>query len=142
MLAMILHPETQEKGKAELDCVIGPNRLPTINDWDDLPYVTSIVREVIRWHPSVPLCKLSGCNALLSCVSTSGVPVFRNPIEDDVYNGYFIPKGTPVVGNIWAVNMDPRRYADPEKFDPGRFYTPGRPTRMGSGSGGDIDRDQ
>lgn len=61
MLAMILHPETQEKGKAELDRVIGSNRLPTINDWDDLPYVTSIVREVIRWHPSVPLCKFFNC---------------------------------------------------------------------------------
>ena len=45
--------------------------------------------------------------------------------EDDVYGGYFIPKGTPVVGNIWAVNMDPRRYADPEKFDPQR-WTQGR----------------
>ena len=43
------------KAKAEIDRVIGSNRLPTITDWDDLPYITNVVREVIRWRPAVPL---------------------------------------------------------------------------------------
>ena len=55
-LAMVRHPEVQRKAKEEIDRVIGPNRLPAMTDLEDLPYVTSVVREVIRWYPAVPLC--------------------------------------------------------------------------------------
>ena len=41
--------------------------------------------------------------------------------EDDVWNGYFIPKGTTVFGNIWAIHMDPNAYPNPTTYDPDRF---------------------
>ncbi|KAF9806396.1 hypothetical protein IEO21_08674 [Rhodonia placenta] len=44
--------------------------------------------------------------------------------EDDAYNDYLIPKGSTVIGNIWAIHMDPFRYPDPTAFKPGRFYHP------------------
>ena len=61
--------------------------------------------------------------------------------EDDEYKGFFIPKGSTVIGNIWAIHMDPERYTKPEIFNPERFYEPGKPTRFGSGNGQDSDRD-
>lgn len=62
--------------------------------------------------------------------------------EDDVYKGYFIPKGSVVVGNIWTMHMDPIRYPNPTTFDPERFYEPRKTTRLGSGNGQEPDREQ
>ena len=55
-MAMILNPRIQKKAQAELDAVIGKNRLPTNKDKADLPYIRSIMAEVSRWAPPVPLC--------------------------------------------------------------------------------------
>lgn len=41
--------------------------------------------------------------------------------EDDVHAGYFIPKGTLVMVNIWNLLHDPQTYADPTTFNPDRF---------------------
>ncbi|KAI4993614.1 hypothetical protein ZWY2020_007927 [Hordeum vulgare] len=37
--------------------------------------------------------------------------------------GYYIPKGTRLVVNIWAIGRDPAVWPEPGKFDPGRFMT-------------------
>ena len=55
-LAMTLYPEVQKKAQAEIDEVIGPDRLPTLDDWESLPYVAALCTEVFRWHPIAPLC--------------------------------------------------------------------------------------
>ncbi|EIW84359.1 cytochrome P450 [Coniophora puteana RWD-64-598 SS2] len=44
----------------------------------------------------------------------TGIP--HVSVEDDVYEGYFIPKG-------WSMSRDPRRYPEPEAFKPERFLT-------------------
>jgi len=53
-LAMVQYPEVQRKAQAEIDAVIGPDRLPTYEDKASLPYVEALVREVHRWNPAVP----------------------------------------------------------------------------------------
>ena len=60
---------------------------------------------------------------------------------DDEYKGYFIPKGSIVIGNIFAIHMDPVRYPDPTSFQPERFYAPDEPVRWRSGPES-KDRDQ
>ncbi|KAF9548281.1 cytochrome P450 [Agrocybe pediades] len=80
-LAMALYPEVQKKAQAELDRVVGPNRLPDFSDRRDLPYINAMVKETGRWNLVVPL-------AVPHMVS-----------YDDEYDGYFIPKGTIVYGN-------------------------------------------
>lgn len=35
---MTLHPEVQRKAQAEIDAVIGNDRLPNFEDREDLPY--------------------------------------------------------------------------------------------------------
>jgi len=56
VLAMVLYPDVQKHAQAEIDSVIGMDRLfPTFEDRASLPYVEAILREVLRWHPIVPL---------------------------------------------------------------------------------------
>ena len=43
ILYMILYPEAKEKAQAELDTVIGKDRLPVLGDRPGLPYVTAFV---------------------------------------------------------------------------------------------------
>ena len=43
-------------------------------------------------------------------------------MEDDFYEGYFIPKGAIVIANIWELNRDPELFgADPHSFNPARY---------------------
>ncbi|EPQ59616.1 cytochrome P450 [Gloeophyllum trabeum ATCC 11539] len=102
-LAMTLYPEAQKRAHAEIDAVIGCDRLPTFADREHLPYVEALVKEVLRWNPVTPL----------------GVP--HRVTEDDVHEGYYIPKGSLVIANIWQILHDPRTYSNPLEFDPGRF---------------------
>ena len=45
---MLLYPEIQRKAQAEVDRVIGRGRLPDFSDEPSLPYVTELVKEVLR----------------------------------------------------------------------------------------------
>ena len=56
---MTMHPEIQHKAQAEIDRVIGSDRLPTLADQPNLPYVNALVKEVLRWNPVGPLGKLA-----------------------------------------------------------------------------------
>jgi len=55
MMAMALYPEKQKSGQAELDRVVGTERMPTIDDLPSSPYVNAISKETMRWHPAFPL---------------------------------------------------------------------------------------
>ena len=46
---MILHPEVFAKAQAEIDRVVGTDRLPDFQDRTSLPYVESLVKEVYRY---------------------------------------------------------------------------------------------
>lgn len=85
LLAMVHFPKVQKTAQAELVAVLGDNRLPDFADRESLPYLDALVKELYRWNPVVP----------------TAVP--HKLMEDDVYNGYFIPKGTIVFGNAWCV---------------------------------------
>jgi len=102
-LAMIFNPKAMKKAQEELDRVVGKGELPDFSHKDNLPYIDALVKEVLRWSPPLPV-------------------AFPNrAMQDDVYRGYFIPKGTTVIQNIWAVFRDPNVYPDPEAFNPDRF---------------------
>ncbi|KAF8992407.1 cytochrome P450 [Cyathus striatus] len=103
-LAMLTSPNAQLKAQNEIDNVIGTTRLPEYDDRESLPYVEAVFREVMRWNPVLPL----------------AVP--RYTTADDVYNGYYVPKGTIVIPNMWAMAHDESIYPDPNKFKPERFF--------------------
>ena len=52
---MALYPEVQKKAQAEIDAVVGPNRLPDFQDRPFLPYVNAVVKESARWNLVSPL---------------------------------------------------------------------------------------
>ncbi|KAL0953639.1 hypothetical protein HGRIS_004844 [Hohenbuehelia grisea] len=103
VLAMLLFPDVQRKAQAELDAVVGPDRLPTFADRKDLPYIDAMVLEILRWHPVVPM------------------GVVHRAKEDDMYEGYLIPKGAILLPNAWFMLNNPDTYPEPRKFDPERF---------------------
>ena len=104
---MVLNPDVVRKAQEELDRVVGKEHLPDFSDKDRLPYIDALVKELFRWNPPLP------------------VSVPRRVTQDDVYRGYFIPAGTTVMENIWAVFRDPNLYPDPEVFNPDRFLKDG-----------------
>ncbi|KAG0699878.1 cytochrome P450 [Suillus ampliporus] len=102
-LAMALFPDVQKKAQAEIDAVVGPDRLPSFADRDSLPYTEALAKEVLRWN----------------AVSPTGVP--HRVTEDDIHDGYYIPKGSLIIPNIWFMLNDPRTYTNPSQFNPERF---------------------
>ena len=42
-------------------------------------------------------------------------------MQDNVYDGRLIPRGSLVFANIWAMLRDPEVFPDPEQFDPERY---------------------
>jgi cytochrome P450 len=68
---MVHYPEVQAIAQAEIDRVVGQDRLPTYSDRLSLPYVEAVYKEVLRWHPVAPL----------------GVPHCLDWDKDDVYRG-------------------------------------------------------
>lgn len=47
-LTMTLHPDAQRRAQAEIDAVVGRDRLPTFADREHLPYTEALVQEVFR----------------------------------------------------------------------------------------------
>ncbi|KAK7061237.1 O-methylsterigmatocystin oxidoreductase [Favolaschia claudopus] len=105
MLAMAENPEIMRKGQAELDAVVGMGNLPGFEHRPALPYCEAIFRELFRWRPVAPVAIAHATN------------------EDDIYRGYFIPKGTIVLPNIWGMVNDETKYSNPERYYPERYMT-------------------
>ncbi|EKM54990.1 uncharacterized protein PHACADRAFT_119876 [Phanerochaete carnosa HHB-10118-sp] len=109
ILGVVLNPEIQTQAQEAIDRVC-PDRLPTFADQDDLPYIDAIVKESLRWNPVLP------------------IDVAHCSIADDVYRGYYIPKGSLVLANSWcaAILHDEQAYPDPLRFNPDRFMKDGK----------------
>lgn len=45
---MVRCPEVYKKAQAEIDLVIGPGRLPELDDRRSLPYLECVLKEVYR----------------------------------------------------------------------------------------------
>ncbi|KAF9257841.1 cytochrome P450 [Marasmius fiardii PR-910] len=108
VLAMLYAPQAQFKAQEELDRVVPPGRLPDFTDQAELPYVTALVKESLRWKNVTPL----------------GLPHYLE-VEDE-YNGYRIPANSLVFGNVWAILHDESLYPKPFEFKPERFLVEGK----------------
>ena len=140
---MVNFPEAQCKAQEELDRVL-QGRLPQLSDEADLPYITAVAKEVLRWQPVTPLGAFPLVNLYWrpdhsNGASTPGVP--HVVTEDDVYKGFHIPKNSIVMANAWLVSNitaesyqlfslqhrsmlhDEEIYPDPSNFRPERFLT-------------------
>ena len=80
---MVLYPDVQRKAQEEINRVVGTDRLPSFSDRENLPYIDAMVKEALRWHSVTPM------------------GVVHSSSEDDMYEGYFIPKGSQILPNQW-----------------------------------------
>ena len=83
----MLYPEVQRRAQEEIDNVIGPDRLPTMQDSENLTYLAAVMKEILRWSVLVPL----------------AIP--HALITEDEYRGMRIPKGATVIANVWCVEF-------------------------------------
>ncbi|XP_042145609.1 cytochrome P450 2C15-like [Ixodes scapularis] len=106
LLNFAKNPDTlQARVHREIDEVIGRERRPAWDDRHLMPFTIATIWEMYRWRTNSPF----------------GLP--RGAEEDTYFGEYFVPKGTVVLSNLWAVHMDPDIWKNPEEFNPSRFFT-------------------
>ncbi|KAG8221656.1 cytochrome P450 [Butyriboletus roseoflavus] len=106
ILAMVQYPVVLKRAQAEIDAVIGQDRLPVFEDRDSLPYCNAVFAESLRWGVPVPL----------------SLP--HRLMEDDIYDGVLIPKGSLVFANTWNILRNATLFPDPHEFNPDRYLDP------------------
>ncbi|GBE84714.1 O-methylsterigmatocystin oxidoreductase [Sparassis crispa] len=122
--------EVQRKAQAEIDQVIGPDRLPDFSDRDALPFVECILQETMR-YVATRILPLSWGRVDRQFAYLPHLGIAHMSVDDDIYNGMFIPKGSIVIPNVMAMSRDETMYKDAEAFYPERFLPapagPGEP---------------
>ena len=103
MTELIRNPEKMKRVQAELDEIVGRERLVAESDAESLPYLCAVVKEVFRLHPAVPFL----------------IP--HRADERCEISGFVIPKHTQIIVNVWAIGRDPSIWKEPLKFIPERF---------------------
>jgi len=82
------------------------DRAPTAADLDALPFLTMVVKEVMRLYPAAPA-------------------IGRLAVKDTEIDGRPVPAGSAVLVVPWVIHRHTGHWEDPERFDPERF-TPER----------------
>ncbi|KAF3340540.1 flavonoid 3',5'-hydroxylase 1-like protein [Carex littledalei] len=102
---LLQNPSILKQAQAEMDHVIGRERRLEESDIPNLPYLRAICKETFRKHPSTPLSLPRLCT------------------QDCEADGYFIPKNSRLLLNVWAIGRDPDVWKKPLEFDPERFMS-------------------
>lgn len=95
------HPGYYDRLQAEVDAVLG-GRPATAADVARLPFTTQVIKEAMRLYPPAHA-------------------VARTPEVDAEFEGYFIPKHTTMLVDIYAMHHHSNYFPQPEQFDPDRF---------------------
>ncbi|KAJ0421241.1 cytochrome P450 [Aspergillus carlsbadensis] len=103
-----MHPTEVGILRAQLDLLVGPDRVPTFADTENLPYLHAFINESLRLKVILPL----------------GIPHAISSSPNDgpqIYKGYHIPNDAFITPFQWAINRDPSVFADPHSFIPQRW---------------------
>ncbi|RXH91622.1 hypothetical protein DVH24_020645 [Malus domestica] len=107
-LSLLLNnPETLAKARTEIDIQIGESRLIEESDFPKLPYLQGIINETLRMYPADPLL----------------VP--HESSEECAVGGFRVPRGAMLLVNTWAIQNNPKLWAQPRQFKPERFLNGG-----------------
>nr|ACM62746.1 flavonoid 3'-hydroxylase [Garcinia mangostana] len=109
---LLRHPKILTQVQRELDSVVGRDRLVSDLDLPQLTYLSAVIKETFRLHPSTPL----------------SLP--RMAAESCEIDGYHIPKGATLLVNVWAIARDPDVWAEPLVFMPERFLPGGEKAKV------------
>lgn len=104
LMLLANHSAIQERIFMEIMDAFGhENREPTYNDLQNLHYLEVCIKESLRLYPSVPL---------ISRITT---------VDIHFPSGYFLPKGAPILIQVYDLHHNPEIFPDPETFNPDRF---------------------
>ncbi|VAH25077.1 unnamed protein product [Triticum turgidum subsp. durum] len=111
MLAELMnHPECLRKVRAEIDAVVGRDRIAGEGDVASLPYLQAAYKETLRLRPAAPIAHRQSAEEMV--ISAAG--------------GFTVPAGTAVFINLWSIARDPANWDAPLEFRPERFMAGGR----------------
>ncbi|XP_073127951.1 cytochrome P450 76A1-like [Henckelia pumila] len=106
-MAELLHnPQTLQKLQSELRTLIPPGKKLEEQNLEHLPYLKAVIKETLRLHPPLPFL----------------VP--HKAMDPCKMSGYYIPKETQILVNVWAIGRDPKSWKEPLEFKPERFLDP------------------
>ncbi|KAF7594730.1 hypothetical protein BBP40_008437 [Aspergillus hancockii] len=103
VLAARSYPRFISVAQEELDRVVRRDRLPSLSDKENLPYIVAVVEETLRWRSMVP----------------GGIPHAAR--KDDTYMGYRIPKGATMIALHWSLSLNEEQFENPLEFRPERW---------------------
>uniref|UniRef100_A0A453D992 Uncharacterized protein n=4 Tax=Triticinae TaxID=1648030 RepID=A0A453D992_AEGTS len=103
MALLMTHPAAMAKARAEIDAIVGMDRLVDESDLANLPYLQCVVKETLRLCPVGPI-----------------IPA-HEAMEDCTVGGFHVPRGTMILVNAWAIHRDANVWDAPEEFRPERF---------------------
>jgi len=96
------HEESRVKMRAEIDSVLGPERLPGLDETARLPYTTAVLSESMRLFPPVWV-------------------VGRRALEDVTIGDYEVPRRTIVIMSQYIMHRDERFWPNAGAFRPERW---------------------
>ncbi|KZT36769.1 cytochrome P450 [Sistotremastrum suecicum HHB10207 ss-3] len=102
-VAMLHYPRIQQRAHKFIDLLLKEQRLPVMEDREQLPYIEAMLKETHRWKPVLP----------------AGIP--HGSLKDDVYKGMAIPAGSMLITNLAAMLENPQDYPKPQEFRPERY---------------------
>lgn len=113
MSELMKSPDDMRQLQAELVRTVGLDRKVHETDLDKLPFLKCVIKETLRLHPPIPL-------------------LLHETAEDCTVAGYFIPKRSRVMINVFAIGRDKTAWKDADTFCPSRF------SAMGDSAGKDF----
>ncbi|XP_068106775.1 cytochrome P450 2G1-like [Hyperolius riggenbachi] len=102
-LILLKYPEVLAKVNDEIEHVIGHDRIPKVQDRNQMPYTEAVLHEIQRFIDILPV----------------GVP--RKTTRDVVFRGHFLPKDVNVYVVLSSVLKDPTCFSYPNEFNPKNF---------------------
>lgn len=94
-------PDVEKQVADEVNGVLG-DRMPTYADLPSLKYLSSVIKEVLRLHPTAFV-------------------MLKQAINSDTMCGYSIPKDAGISISTYHLHRHPDYWINPDGFDPERF---------------------
>lgn len=102
LASLLKHPEKMRILQQEIESVVGKKRMVQEKDLPNFKYLDLVIKEIFRLYPII------------------FAP--HEAMQDITFDAYYIPKGSQIFLNSWAIGRDSSIWSDNcEEFHPERF---------------------